>query len=365
MVGRSVDKKDEIQAYIKARSKLGCSLKKLMTEISTAFGPSCVSYDTVRQWKKKFESGVESIKNAPKSGRPKSASRKEIVSIIKEIIEGNARFRVCDIAQKVGISLSTVHLILKKHLKVRKISARWVPHLLTDKQKRQRVKEAKKLLQMFPKCMYDKKQFASVVTGDETWVHYFEPVRKVSNKIWATKHSKRPIIAKRSLGTKKVLYAIFFSGEGVAIKVPVEKGKSITGKYYKDVVLKKLKKHYQKRHPATGFKHVRLLHDNAPAHTSAIVTAFLKKEKVTVLPHPLYSPDLNPCDFFLFPKSKAFLPGWKYQSQQALGSAIHQYLITVPKSAYHDAFKKWIHRLKLCISSHGEYFEGMKWVLLG
>ena len=59
-----------------------------------------------------------------------------------------------------------------------------------------------------------KKQFASVVTGDETWVHYFEPVRKVGNKIWATKHSKRPIIAKRSLSTKKVLYAIFFSGEG-------------------------------------------------------------------------------------------------------------------------------------------------------
>ena len=304
MVGRSVDKKDEIRAYIKARSKIGCSLKKLMTEISTAFGPSCVSYDTVRRWKKKFESGVESIKNAPKSGRPKSASRKEIVSKIKEIIERDARFTVRDIARKVGRSLPTVHLILKKHLKVRKISARWVPNLLTDKQKRQRVKVAKKLLQMFPK--YDKKQFANVVSGDETCVYYFEPVRKVSNKIWATKHSKRPIIAKRSLST------IFFSGEGVAIKVPVKKGKSITGKYYKDVVLKKLKKYYQKRRPATGFKHVRLLHDNAPAHTSAIVTAFLKTEKVTVLPHPAYSPDLAPCDFFLFPKLKAFLAGRKY-----------------------------------------------------
>ena len=277
MVGRSVDKKDEIRAYIKARSKLGCSLKKLMTEIFTAFGPSCVSYDTVRRWKKKFESGVESIKHASKSGRPKSASRKEIVSKIKEIIEGDARFTVCDIARKVGISLSTVHLILKKPLKVRKISARWVPHLLTDEQKRQRVKVAKKLLQMFPKN--DKKQFANVVTGDETWVHYFEPVRKVSNKIWATKHSKGPINAKRSLSTKKVLYAIFFSSEGVAIKVPVKKGKSITGKYYKDAVLKKLKKYYQKRRPATGFKHVRLLHDNAPAHTSAIVTAFWRKKK--------------------------------------------------------------------------------------
>ena len=364
MVGRSVNKKDEIRAYIKARSKLGCSLMKLMTEISIAFGPSCVSYDTVRRWKKKFESGVESIKNALKSGRPKSASCKEIVSKIKEIIEGDARFTVWDIARKVGISLSTVHLILKKHLKVRKISARWVPHLLTDEQKRQRVKVAKKLLQMFPK--YDKKQFANVVTGDETWVHYFEPVRKVSNKIWAPKHSKRPTIAKRSLSTKKVLYAIFFSGEGVAIKVPVKKGKSITWKYYKDVVLKKLKKYYQKRRPATGFKHVRLLHDNAPAHTSAIVTAFLKKTSPPPLPPPPpYSPDLAPCDFFLFPKLKAFLAGRKYQSRQALGSAIHQYLITVPKSAYRDAFKKWIHRLKLCISSHGEYFEGMKWVLLG
>ena len=74
MVGRSVDKKDEIRAYIQARSKLGCSLRQLMTEISTAYGPSCVSQDTVRRWKK-IESGVESIKNAPKSGRPKSASR--------------------------------------------------------------------------------------------------------------------------------------------------------------------------------------------------------------------------------------------------------------------------------------------------
>ena len=91
-----------------------------------------MSYDTVRRWKKKFECGVESIKNAPISGRPKSASRKEIVSKIKEINEGDARFTVRDIARKVGISLSMVHLILKKHLKVRKISARWVPHLLTD-----------------------------------------------------------------------------------------------------------------------------------------------------------------------------------------------------------------------------------------
>ena len=159
MVGRSVDKKDEIRAYIKARSKLGCSLKQRITELSTAYGTFCMSYDTVRRWKRKLWVWWRDHKNAPKSGRPKSASRKEIVSKIKKIIEGDARFTVRDIARKVGISLSTVHLILKKHLKVRKISASCVLHLLTDEQKRQRVKVAKQLLQMFPK--YDKKQFAN------------------------------------------------------------------------------------------------------------------------------------------------------------------------------------------------------------
>ena len=98
-----------------------------------------------------------------------------------------------------------------------------MPHLLADERNSQWIKVAQNLLQMFQ--TYDKKQFANVVTGDENWVYYFEPVRKVNNKIWATKHSRRPIIVKRSLSAKKVWYAIFFSGEGVAIKVQVEKGK--------------------------------------------------------------------------------------------------------------------------------------------
>ena len=63
-----------------------------------------MSYERVRRWKNKFKSGVESIKNAPKSGRQKFASRKEIFSKIKEIFEGDARFTVCDNARKVGIS---------------------------------------------------------------------------------------------------------------------------------------------------------------------------------------------------------------------------------------------------------------------
>ena len=196
------------------------------------------------------------------------------VSKVKEIVERDARFTVRDIAQMFGIPLSSIHYILKNIFNVRKISAMWVPHLLSDGQKKQRVKIAKQLLKIFPK--YDEKKFANVVTGDEFWVHYFEPVRKVSNKIWATKNSKRSVIAKGLLNAK-VWYAFFCSGEGMAIQVTVKKGKSIIGKYYKDVILKKMKKYYQKQCPVIGFKHVRLLH--APAHMSAIVTIFLQKRR--------------------------------------------------------------------------------------
>ena len=59
----------------------------------------------------------------------------------------------------------------------------------------------------------------------------------------------------------------------------------------------------QKRRPKTGFKNINLFHDNAPAHKSKIVTEVLRSERVTVLPHPPYSPDLAPCDFFSFSKS--------------------------------------------------------------
>ena len=108
----------------------------------------------------------------------------------------------------INLSLARVHGILKKHLKVRKINARDIPHLLTDKQKKTRVTMAKHLLKMYPK--YSKKAFDNIITGDETWVYYFEPKRKAANRIWATKNVRRPNIAKRIRTVKNVLY-VFFS----------------------------------------------------------------------------------------------------------------------------------------------------------
>ena len=49
--------------------------------------------------------------------------------------------------------------------------------------------------------------------------------------------------------------------------------------------------------------------DYAPAHTSMIVREFLAESKATIMPHPPYSSDMGPADFFLFPKLKTPVKG--------------------------------------------------------
>ena len=121
-----------------------------------------------------------------------------------------------------------------------------------------------------------------------------------------------------------------------------------------------MKKFYKKKRPSVGLKGTFLLHDNAPAHKCKVVVDFLDKEKVKVIKHPPYSPDLSPCDFFLFSRLKKMLSGRRYQTKSALGSAIRQCLKQIPRADYSDAFRQWILRLEKCKSVRGEYFEGLQ-----
>ena len=52
---------------------------------------------------------------------------------------------------------------------------------------------------------------------------------------------------------------------------------------------------------------IKLLIDNASSHTTKLTKNFLESEGLDLLPHPPYSPDLAPCDFWLFPKLKIYL----------------------------------------------------------
>ena len=92
------------------------------------------------------------------------------------MVEQDARLSVKDITSCNGISVGRVQTILKKRLDLRKVCARWVPHLLTEEQNTQRLKCARKLLKTYKSC--NNQVISYLLTGDETWVHMSEPQKK-------------------------------------------------------------------------------------------------------------------------------------------------------------------------------------------
>ncbi|CAF2939662.1 unnamed protein product [Rotaria sp. Silwood2] len=54
-----------------------------------------------------------------------------------------------------------------------------------------------------------------------------------------------------------------------------------------------------KQRKSAGTKGIKLLHDNARPHTHSNVINYLTEEGIIIMPHPPYSPDLAPCDYWL------------------------------------------------------------------
>ena len=139
-----------------------------------------------------------------------------------------------EIEELSGIHLSSVLKILCERLGLRKIYARWVPHLLTDEQKQSRVRLASQVIEKYDKC--DPRRLEEIVTGDETWIYHFQPNSKAKNKVWVSSEGDRPVIARRSKTSNRMLYAIFFDSKGPVLYIPVPKGSSVTGEFYRESV---------------------------------------------------------------------------------------------------------------------------------
>ena len=99
---------------------------------------------------------------------------------------------------------------------------------------------------------------------------------------------------------------------------------------------------------------------NAPAYTSHLVRDYLTKNNVNTVPQAPYSPDIAPCDFFLFPRLKLPLRGKRFETIEAIKENSQKELKAIPKSAYEKCFEDWKKRWNMCIACDGDYFEGNK-----
>ena len=130
----NMDQKTEIRSYIKCHIRLNIDLKQIFNELCGIYGPQTISMRTVFTWVNPFKAGKYSVEDDTRPGRTKTSVTKATIAVVKIVVEQDARLSVKDIASYTGISEGSVQTILKKRLDLRKVCARWIPHLLTEEQ---------------------------------------------------------------------------------------------------------------------------------------------------------------------------------------------------------------------------------------
>ncbi|GFX62446.1 uncharacterized protein TNCV_412881 [Trichonephila clavipes] len=114
---------------------------------------------------------------------------------------------------------------------------------------------------------YDLKNNSSL-KADQAWLYYYDPTIKQQSSEWKHPSSPTPMKAKTVKSAGRVMTIIFLYYEGIVYQHAVEPG-------------------------------------------------VLQQNNVEILPHPPYSPDLTPCDFWLFPQLKKPLRDKRFASNKA------------------------------------------------
>ena len=116
-----------------------------------------------------FRLGHESLEDDLRSGRPSDAVNPSVIAALEKLIRDDKRIKVLKTARTTQISCGSVESIIHDHLKMSKVSARWVPRNLTDYDRARRVTTSQEIVDVFES---DPVKFVrQIVTGDETQVH--------------------------------------------------------------------------------------------------------------------------------------------------------------------------------------------------
>ncbi|UYV76490.1 hypothetical protein LAZ67_14000659 [Cordylochernes scorpioides] len=284
---------NEICAVIKYLCKKGMSPKEIL-----------------KKWVAAFKLGRISTEDEHRPGRPVESVTQENIDKIHDLVMLDRRMTVCQIE---------VDRIMREHLGLRKLSARWVPKHLTLDQKAVRRKLSSDYLALFEA---NPEEFVNrFVTMDETWAHHFTPESKQQSMQWRHSGSPPPQKSQDS--------SISREGYGVCLL-------GFLGCPGRLFTIKTMLRVIGRCKPWLLFMILAL----------------------KPLPHAPYSPDLSPSDFHLFPHLKKSLSGIHFRSDEEVIDAVTSFFELLGTSFFLEGIKALEHRWKKCIDLKGDYVEG-------
>ena len=185
--------------------------------------------------------------------------------------------------------------------------AKIVPQLLTKDQKNNCLSVCYDLRE---RVWNDPQLLSKVVTGGETWCYGYDLETKQALSQWKTPNSPRPKKGWQVPSIVKIMLISFFfcNANGIVHKEFVRLGQTVNQQFYLKM-LKRLCDSVLKKNRNVEQWWLVPSPQHAPAHTALSVQQLLAKNNMTVITHPSYSPDLAPCEFFLFPRMKGKMKG--------------------------------------------------------
>ena len=216
---------------------------------------------------------------------------------VRDLVNSDKRIQVEEIAHTLGISHRSVSTILHDRLGMLSQQPVRSPKSLSDEQMATRASVCRALLKRFRL----KDDFLlCLVTVDETWIHYYKPENKAQSRQWIGPGSPRPKNFKTQLSASKVMATVFWDAEGFIMLDFLPKRRSITEVYYAHL-LDQLKTAIREKRRVNS---LRVFCCDRATRESSLAMDAIERNGYELLPHPAYSPDLAPSDFYLFPNLK-------------------------------------------------------------
>ncbi|CAK9801736.1 Histone-lysine N-methyltransferase SETMAR [Anthophora plagiata] len=153
------------------------------------------------------------------------------------------------------------------------------------------------------------------------------------------------------------MVTIWWNAQGVIHYSFLQPGETITAMSYCreiDVMHEKL----MKKQPALLNRHgAILLHDNARPHKASITDDKLTSLQYEILPHPPYSPDISPTDYYLFRNYELFLREKKYNNQNDIIKDFESFINSKNKDFFQKGIYDLPNRWQKVVDANGNYFN--------
>ena len=148
-----------------------------------------MSQRKVYEWVERFKSGRTRVTDEGRSGRPSTSRTQDHMDRADAMIREERRITVSEVAAHLDISYGSAYTILHDDLGYWKVCTRWIPKELTVVHKQQCVEVATQFIRWYKE---DPSILERIVTGDEIWVHHYDPESKRQSMEW--RHPSSPAL---------------------------------------------------------------------------------------------------------------------------------------------------------------------------